>query len=60
MSPIGAWPALPRIGPPYLIRQPSLAVGLVALALVLRLGGMLHPHARFSAPAPKARCAWWS
>lgn len=48
VSPIGAWPALPRIGPPYLIRQPSLVVGLVALALVLRLGGMLHPHARFS------------
>jgi hypothetical protein len=30
------------------IRRPSFVVGLVALAAVLRLGGMLHPQARFS------------
>jgi hypothetical protein len=31
-----------------LVRQPSLVVALVVLAVVVRLGGMLHPHAIFS------------
>lgn len=32
----------------FAARRSSLVVGLVVLALVLRLGGMLHPHAIFS------------
>jgi hypothetical protein len=31
-----------------IVDRPSLVVGLIVLAAALRLGGMLHPHARFS------------
>jgi hypothetical protein len=38
-------PARPRS---RFIQRPSFVVGLIVLAAVLRLGGMLHPQARFS------------